>query len=119
MVPITFDEDDFQVRDYSRTDAFVAIANMAGFTMHNILIDNGSSADILFVKPFEQMRFDKRTLEPAGNSLFSFGGKKIDALGKKSIPVPFPKGKKVCTEMVTFDIVNIDYPYTAIFVEEY
>ena len=25
------------------------------------------------------------------------------------------EGKKVCTEMITFDIVNMDYPYTAIF----
>jgi hypothetical protein len=59
-------------------DAFVAKTNIAGFTIHNILIDNGSSADILFIKPFEQMNLDKRTLEPAGNSLFGFGKKKIE-----------------------------------------
>ena len=35
------------------TDAFVATTNIVGFTIHNILIDNGSSADILFIKPFE------------------------------------------------------------------
>lgn len=57
-VSITFDEDDFQVRDFPHTDAFVATANIAGFTVH-ILIDNGSSTDILFIKPFEQMRLDK------------------------------------------------------------
>jgi hypothetical protein len=34
---------------------------------------------------------------------------------KKSIPVSFAEGEKVHTEMVTFDIVNIDYPNTAIF----
>jgi hypothetical protein len=78
MVPITFDENDFQVRDFPHTDAFVATTNIAGFTIHNILIDNGSSADILFIKPFEQMNLDKRTLEPAGNSLFGFGKKKIE-----------------------------------------
>ena len=64
-------------------DTFVATANVAGFTLHNILIDNGSSADILFIKPFEQMNLDKSTLERAANSLFGFSGKKIDALGKK------------------------------------
>ncbi|XP_066323917.1 uncharacterized protein [Miscanthus floridulus] len=83
--------------------------------VHNILIDNGSSTDILFIKPFEQMNLDRRTLELAGNSLFGFGGKKIDALGKKAIPVSFVEGKKVDTETITFDIVNMDYPYTAIF----
>jgi hypothetical protein len=78
MVPITFDEDDFQVRDFPHTNAFVATANIAGFTVHNILIDNGSSADILFIKPFEQMKLDKR-------------------LGKKSIPVSLVEGEKVRT----------------------
>jgi len=53
MVPITFDKNDFQVWDFPHTDAFVATTNIAGFIVHNILIDNGSSADILFIKPFE------------------------------------------------------------------
>jgi len=115
MVPITFDENDFQVPDFPHTIAFVATTNTAGFTIHNILIDNGSSTDILFIKPFEQMNLDKRTLEPAGNSLFGFGGKKIDTLGKKAILVSFAEGEKVRTETITFDIVNMDYSYTAIF----
>jgi hypothetical protein len=115
MVPITFDKNDFQVRDFPHTYAFVATANIASFIVHNILIDNGSSADILFIKPFEQMNLDKRMLEPAENSLFGFGGKKIDALGKKAIPVSFAEGKKVRTERITFDIVNMDYLYTSIF----
>ena len=89
MEPITFDKNDFQVRDFPHTDAFVATTNIARLTVHNILIDNGSSTDILFIKPFKQMNLVKRMLEQAGNSLFGFGGKKIDALGKKAIPVSF------------------------------
>ena len=58
MVPITFDENDFQVRDNPHTDTFVATANVAGFTLHNNLIDNGSFAYILFIKPFKQMNLD-------------------------------------------------------------
>jgi hypothetical protein len=115
MVPITFNKSDFQVRDFPHIDAFISIANIAGFTIHNILVDNGSSTDILFIKPFEHMNLDKRTLEPAGNSLFGFGGKKIDALGKKTIPISFIEGEKVHTKMITFDIVNMDYLHTAIF----
>ena len=39
----------------------------------------------------------------------------IDVLGKKAIPVSFVEGEKVRTEAITFDVVNMDYPYTAIF----
>ena len=115
MVPITFDENVIQVRDFPHIDAFVATANIAGFTVHNILIDNGSSIDILFIKPFEQMNLDKRMLEPARNSLFGFGWKKIDALRKKAILVSFVEGEKVRTETITFNIVNKDYPYATSF----
>ena len=93
MVPIIFDENDFQVRDFPHLDAFVATTNIAGFTVHNILIDNRSFVDILFINPFEQMNLDKRMLEPTGNSLFGFDRKKIDALGKKAILVSFTEGK--------------------------
>jgi hypothetical protein len=101
--------------EITHTDTFIETTNIDGFTVHNILIDNGSSTDIIFIKPFEQMNLDKRTLEPARNSLFYFGGKKIDALGKKAILVSFIEGEKVHTKMITFDIVNMDYPYTTIF----
>ena len=53
MVLIIFDENNFLVWDFPHTDAFVAMANIARFTVHNMLINNGSSADILFIKPFE------------------------------------------------------------------
>jgi hypothetical protein len=59
MVPITFDENDFQVQDFPHTDAFMATANIAGFIVHNILIDIGSFTDILFIKPFEKMNLDR------------------------------------------------------------
>jgi len=115
MVQITFTENDFQVRDYPHYDAFVAMANVARYTLHNILIDNRSSLDILFIKLFELMNLDRRTLEPTRNSLYGFRGKNIDALGKKAIPVSFMEDERVHTETITFDIVNMDYPYTAIF----
>ena len=47
--------------------------------------------------------------------MFGFEGKKIDATGKKAIPVSFEEGERVRTEMIMIDIVNMDYPYTAIF----
>ena len=82
------------MRDFPHTDTFVVTTNIAGFIVHNILIDNGSSADILFIKPFEQMNLDRRTLEPARNSLFGFGGKKIDTLGKKGNPSIFRRRRE-------------------------
>jgi len=47
--------------------------------------------------------------------LISFGGKRIDALGKISLPVSFGGQENTRTEYVTFDVVELYYPYNAIF----
>jgi hypothetical protein len=38
----------------------------------------------------------------------------MDALGKKAILVSFTEGEKARIETITFNIVNMDFPYTAI-----
>jgi hypothetical protein len=38
----------------------------------------------------------------------------MDTLGKKAILVSFMEGEKVRIETITFNIVNMDFPYTAI-----
>jgi 16S rRNA G527 N7-methylase RsmG len=47
--------------------------------------------------------------------LIGFGGKRIDALEKISLPVSFGDQQNARIEYVTFDIVNLYYPYNAIF----
>jgi len=64
QVLVTFNESDFHVRDYPHTDAFITVANVAGYTLHNILVDTDSSAYILFIKSFEAMGLDRQTTGP-------------------------------------------------------
>ena len=47
--------------------------------------------------------------------MIGFRGKKIDALEKISLPVSFGGQDNARTEYVTFDIVDLYYPYNAIF----
>ena len=47
--------------------------------------------------------------------LISFGGKRIDALEKISLPVSFRGQENARTEYATFDVVDLYYPYNAIF----
>jgi hypothetical protein len=54
-------------------------------------------------------------LQPSDSPLIGFRGKKIDALGKISLPVSFGVQENARTEYVTFDVVDLYYPYNAIF----
>jgi hypothetical protein len=54
-------------------------------------------------------------LQSSDSPLIGFGGKKIDALGKISLPVFFGGQENARIEYVTFDVVDLYYPYNAIF----
>ena len=53
-------------------DPLVIMLNIAGFNTKRILVDNGSSADIIYLPAFQQLRLDPRRLRPFDSSLVSF-----------------------------------------------
>jgi hypothetical protein len=79
-----------------------------------ILIDNGSQAEILFLSTFEKIGHNKE-LKELTKPLYGFSGKRIKPVGVITLPVSFGTPKNPCTEYITFDIVNMLYPYNAIF----
>ncbi|CAN6229824.1 unnamed protein product [Urochloa humidicola] len=61
------------------------------------------------------MGLSRSSLAPAGTPLRGFGGGAVNALGQISLPVTFGTGFYARTEDITFDVVDIPYPYNTIF----
>jgi hypothetical protein len=55
-IPITFSQEDLQLKDYPHNDAMVISCVIKGFLVHNVLVDTDSAADIIFAKAFRQMQ---------------------------------------------------------------
>jgi hypothetical protein len=55
-VSITFSQEDLQFKDYPHNDAIVISCVIKGFLVHDVLVDMGSAADIIFAKAFRQMQ---------------------------------------------------------------
>jgi hypothetical protein len=85
-IPITFDNTDLKLKDNPHTDAMVIETNLAGWAITRILVDTGSSVDILFASTFDNMKLNRKLLQPAGRPLYGFGGKQVMAIGKITLP---------------------------------
>jgi hypothetical protein len=81
-VPITFIEEDFRLKSTNHNNAMVIEVNIAGWIIGKILVDNGSSADILFLKTFKKMNLSQHMLHPSEYPLVGFVGKPIKPVGK-------------------------------------
>jgi hypothetical protein len=53
-----------------------------GFLVHNVLVDTGSAAHIIFAKDFKQMQEQDEKIHDATHPLCGFGGRQIVVLGK-------------------------------------
>jgi hypothetical protein len=89
--------------------------NIAGRVNGKILVYNGSSTDILFLKTFEKMNLSQHMLHPPEYPLQGFRGKPIKPVGKVPLPVSFGDLDNGRTKTLTFDVVDIYHPYLAIF----
>jgi hypothetical protein len=89
--------------------------NIAGWVIGKILVDNGSSVDILFLKNFEKMNLSQHMLHPPEYPLQGFRGKQIKLVRNVSLSVSFRDLDNARTETLTFDVVDIYHPYLAVF----
>jgi hypothetical protein len=113
-IPITFYQEDLQLKDYPHTDAMVISCVIKGFLVHNVLVDTRSATNIIFVKAFRKMQEQDDKIHDATHTLCGFGGWQLVAVGKITMSITFGYVHNTRTEQVVFDIVDMEYPYNAI-----
>ncbi|XP_074356214.1 uncharacterized protein LOC141695909 [Apium graveolens] len=80
-----------------------------------VLVDTGSSANILFHKTYSKMNLEGEQLEPCNEApLYAFGGDHIQFEGTITLSVIFGKLPYTSEKQVKFYVVQIESPYKAI-----
>ena len=82
--------------------------------MHRVLIDNGSSADILYYPAFQQMGINRERLVSTNAPLVGFGGTRVLPLGAVTLSVMVGDYPQQIAKNVTFLVVNYSSTYNAI-----
>ena len=85
--PITFTDEDAERIHRPHDDAIVITLLIADYTTRRVLVDNGSSADILYYPTFQQMRIGRDQLRLVNSPPVGFGGMKVQPVGTISLPV--------------------------------
>ena len=74
---MSFNEADARGVKQPHNDPLVIMLNIKGFNTKRILVDNGSSADIIYLSTFQQLKLDPKRLRPFESPLISFSGDRV------------------------------------------
>ncbi|KAL0409604.1 UNVERIFIED_CONTAM: Transposon Ty3-G Gag-Pol polyprotein [Sesamum radiatum] len=96
----------------------VITAILANYEVGQILIDSGSSADILFEEAYDQMQLGDISLEKVNTSLYGFAGEVVHLRGMVSLPLTMGRGTTRKTCLLKFLVVDVPSAYNVILGEE-
>ena len=84
---IGFSEEDARHLHHPHDDALVVSVRVGDHNVHRMLVDNSSSADILYYPAFQQMGINRARLIPTNAPLVGFGGTRILPIGSITLLV--------------------------------
>ena len=105
---ITFSDSDLEGCQHPHDDPLVIQAVVANKSVHRVLVDNGSSTDIIFASAIDKMGIGREKLEPVSTHLRGFSGEKVLPLG--SIQLVLTLGDPPFQATTTARFLVVDAP---------
>ena len=103
---ITFTDKDAARIHHPHDDAIVISLLIADYSTKRVLVDNGSSADILYYLAFQQMNLGRDQLRPMHSPLVNFGRMKVQPIGTITLLVVVGAHPQQVTRNVNFLVVG-------------
>ena len=111
---VGFSEEDARRLHHPHDDALVVNIRVGDYNVHWVLVDNGSSADILYYLAFQQMGIDRTRLIRTNAPLVGFGGTRVFPLGVVTLSVMVGDYPQQIMKDVTFLVVDCSSAYNGI-----
>ena len=111
---MNFSEEDVRGVKQPHNDPLVIMLTVEGFNTRRILMDNGSSVDIIYLSAFQQLKLDPGRLCPFDSPLFSFSGDRVYPKGIVTLMVTVGTHPRQLTRQLDFLVVDCPSSYNVI-----
>ena len=105
---MSFNEGDARGVKQPHNDPLVIVLTIEGFNTKRIIVDNGSSADIIYLHAFQQLKLDPKRLHLFDSPLVNFSGDRVHPKGIVTLMVTVGTYPRQSTRQLDFLVV--DYP---------
>ena len=95
-------------------DALVISARIANAQVRRIMVDTGSSADILYFDAFQKLGLARENMKLMCSALTGFIGDSISPLGAITLPLTLGAPPRSKTVITTFLVIDLPTAYNAI-----
>ena len=111
---IGLSEEDARRLHHPYDDALVVSIRIEDYNTHRVLVDNGSSVDILYYPAFQQMGIDREWLISTNTPLVNFRGTRVLPLSAITLSVVVGDYPQLIAKDVTFLVVDCSSAYNVI-----
>nr|XP_023918429.1 uncharacterized protein LOC112029980 [Quercus suber] len=111
---MTFNEGDARGVKQPHNDPLVIMLTIEKFNTKRVLVDNGSSADIIYFFAFQQLKLDPKRMHPFDSPLISFSGDSVYPKGVMTLTVTVGAYPKQLTCQLDFLVVDCLSSYNAV-----
>ncbi|CAL1353738.1 unnamed protein product [Linum trigynum] len=113
-VQIHFNQEPEEACQVPSEEALEILGVIAGCKVKRMLVDTGSSMDVLFKSTFERMQLAPELVRPSSSVLIGFSGAPAQVIGRVRLPVTLGDEVHCVTHSVEFGIVDFPSPYNVI-----
>ncbi|XP_072052148.1 uncharacterized protein [Arachis hypogaea] len=111
---ISFSPEDYKAADRNLDDPVVITAQVEEPVVKKILMDPGSSADVMFYSTFQKMNMSDKVLQPSSGELVGFSGERVSIQGYIWLQTTFGDYPNSRTLKIQYLVVDYKIPYNII-----
>ncbi|XP_015970612.1 uncharacterized protein LOC107494090 [Arachis duranensis] len=111
---MTFCPADFSCTDTNLDDPVVISIQLGDLIVRKVLLDPGSSTDVLFFTTFEKMKLSTNILQPSVGDLVGFSGERIPVMGSVWLQTTLGEQPLSKTHDIQYLVVDYFSPYNLI-----